>query len=812
MAKKQDNDAKLTDLSSKSSMLVYGMDDTLTDEDRDLQNVIKQTVIATKDKYGARANGKIVDYFNELNFGSAFADVFVDKNNKEKHKEFEKNPEAAFKKYMSENEVEDLSSLMADEQNRLTSYNNYRIIYEHIPECAQALDTYRDNIMSPDDFTKLIFNIVYDDDLDPELKKAVEKQLQDISKKYDIEVKAEDIIENSLKLGDYFIAVLSLNDDLQIMLDDPTISGKNSMKLNRAENLTESEKAVLYDVNSINTTILSEDIHASSDSNIAEAFETALELDKTKTTGADIDVAVAKLINENVTIGSSKEFLLERIEADNEEKLKSETTTDISSDTYKKLNGEDPSKDKKDDDKPLYINGSSLRILNPDKVVELKIDDICYGYYYAEEVTNNIPQATYLGTSSGREVSSQMTLGQNSTITGTTQQTYNPSNPTATQLNVGEQKLKIISDVFIDTIAKKVDKDFIRKNKQFKDFIYGLVRQNYIIKKGVKLTYFTPKEVIHFECPALYKKIVFFAKLYLATLTNDLLVKLGRSHDKRIFYVNTGVDANYEQAISNVIANIKTKEYKMDSLNDFNTILNLNPGRWDDYFMPTINGDKPIEIDTLQGMDVDLNNDFLNYLKNSMLSGIGIPRTLIDTMNNDVDFARTFSAQNSNFVRSVIRYQKALTEPFTRLYQTLYKNEYKYVNNKDSEIEKVVDISNIKVKFPSPSSLNMTNMTDQIQAAEGNADFIASQIIPPKTDGSTEDDRVQLKAEIIKDLVPSVDWEKYNKIAKNLEEKNVKKKINDAQKNIADAAQAQSDPYNSMNGYGVDPNQMSGVQ
>ena len=98
-----------------------------------------------------------------------------------------------------------------------------------------------------------------------------------------------------------------------------------------------------------------------------------------------------------------------------------------------------------------------------------------------------------------------------------------------------------------------------------------------------------------------------------------------------------------EVQIETILLSIKTKEYKMDNLNDINTILNLNPGRFDDYFMPSMNGDHPVEIDTLPGMDTEMSNEFLEFLKNSMLSGIGIPRDLIDSLSN-VDFARTLSA------------------------------------------------------------------------------------------------------------------------------------------------------------------------
>ena len=42
-----------------------------------------------------------------------------------------------------------------------------------------------------------------------------------------------------------------------------------------------------------------------------------------------------------------------------------------------------------------------------------------------------------------------------------------------------------------------------------------------------------------------------------------------------------------------------------------------------------------------------------------------------------------------------------------------------------------------------------------------NADFIATQLLPPKADGSTEDQRIKLKSKIVKDLLPSIDWNKY---------------------------------------------------
>ena len=775
-------EANVDALRSKSSLVTYGVDTTLEDENDSIKNIIQQTIIDTKQKLGERTNGKPINYFNEINFGNAFSELFVDNKTADTGKKQISDSED-FKKFMEDNSNVDVNSLLMEESTRSLAFNNYRIIYKHIPECAQALNIYKDNIMSPDDYTKLIFNVHYEKAIDKELGDLVDARLDSLTEKYQLEEKADKIIGETLLLGEKYVAVLSLEDNLGAMLNDPILS-KASTTLN--ESLIRQA-----DEDLISTTILSENIDMKADE--VEALNECLGIsnDADKLNKKNSEKLVAKLINENVIVGSSKELLLERFKA---EESKTISGTDIPDNVF---GGKKKKENTKKKDKSLmYINGSAIRMLDSERVVELRIDDICYGYYYAEETGNTIPQSSYLGTTSGRDVKGAMSLAQNNTISSTSGGAYTPATSAASQLGVGEQKLKLISDLFLNAISKKIDKDFIRNNKKFKDFIYDLVRQDYIIKKGIKLTYFKPDEVIKFECDPVFRDITFFAKLYLAILTNNLLIKLGRAHDKRIFYVNVGADAQYEQAIQRVIEDIKTKDYKMEGLNDFNTLLNLNPGRFDDYFMPTVNGERPVEIETLAGMDVDMNNDFVEYLKNSMMSGMGVPRNLID-VTSEVDYARSISAMNSNFVRSVIRYQKKLTPSFTRLYQMLYKNEYRFVNDMD-DTDSSVDISYIKVTFPSPATLSMTNITEQLQSADQYAEFVSQALIPTKTDGSTEDKRIELKTRVIKDQLPGIDWDKYEDIKKQLMLDLEEEKINNKQ----DPSVMPDDPMMGGNGMG----------
>lgn len=74
----------LNNLRDKSSIVSYGIGSQLDDENREISNIIQQTIIDTKKKLGERTNGKPINYFNEINFGNAFSALFVDKDKTER--------------------------------------------------------------------------------------------------------------------------------------------------------------------------------------------------------------------------------------------------------------------------------------------------------------------------------------------------------------------------------------------------------------------------------------------------------------------------------------------------------------------------------------------------------------------------------------------------------------------------------------------------------------------------------------------------------------------------------------------------------
>ncbi len=712
---------------------IYGSDQNFYDENDNDVSEIKQTIVKLRQYYKQTTGDDIIEFFNRVNFETNKEQNTInrksDKNKKENQVDFNKlidDPQNLAK-------ITDILYLEAD---RIGMYNNYKMIYDHIPQMAQALDTYVDNILSPDDFTKDIFNLFYDgrsikniQETDENFNQVI-KNLKTINTRYNIEKKASVIIRDTLVKGDQFVAVLKLEKQLNNLLTENTAS--------KLFSLDNSDYGVTF-MTKDNIEIEKEELNLIKESKILESNE-----DK------DILEWIANSINENLQFENDYNSLLE----DN-----FQFQDDIKKEAQKK--------NKKSQD--IKINGSVVKLLEPERVIKLSLDDVVYGYYYVEKITEE-------------------TLGQQ--INSLKQHPIGLGMQQGTVYSTG--KIDMITDIFVRNIAKKIDKKFVTKNKDFKNLIYNLLKQGYVVDKKVRITYLSPDEVIHFKTneneygDSVYKKVFFIAKLYLAVLTSTLMSKLIRSSEKRVFYIEVGLDNDAENAVQSFVRDIKNKEIKMADLKDINTVLN-NPGQFNDYYIPVINGEKPVEIDTLAGMDVEINNDFLEYLLKTMISGIGVPSTFLNYA-DEVEFMKSLAMQNGKFVRAIIHYQKMFGHYFSELYRKIYKNEFIYreedsavktenakenknvKNEKENGESELVSYEKIQVKFPSPSSLNMTNMIEQINNSKDIIDYIVTTLIGENSDEGVK--KYAVKA-IATDMIPSIDWERYEKlISKSIIEKN----------------------------------------
>ncbi len=758
LTKDQKLNKQLNKDAEKSNMALRGVSDSITLEDINLRDSVRQTTLRITQKHGERTNGKNLDTYT---YGSLSKAVLQSKGIKTKNAE---EANTYFKKFMEMNNVSKANDLIMADTAKSVLFANYHAMYKHIPELSKGLEIYIDNIISPDNFNKVIFDTDYKGSTDESKKQEIRNNVEKLISKYKLNKKIEKITRNSLLYGVDYVAVLSLERELDMMLSDNVMNNK---MLN--------ESLSNYDKNYTNVDITYEDLNLNTEQRDAliEFFKIekkeSKSLNESKRIDNSINEEIIKQINEKFQITSKLDLFKESLSAARETTIKSKEYNDYLTEN---INSKGKKKKSRTDNKPLYLSGSVIKDLDPRNVIDLELDGIKYGIFYIEynDLTPNKAQpGDYPAMAAtgyyGNVNQTVPSLGSTGTSANIPQAGSNSSVASKTY-NVSQEKINLISDIFLKSLSQKIDKDFVRNNKDFKEFIYTMVKQEYTVKKQAKITYLAPDEYIKTETPPLYENIVYFAKLYLAMLTNLIIINLSRGHDKRVFYVNVGLDGNADQAIDNMIMNIKSKDLRMNE-EDITTILNLNFGVLDDLFIPQISGNRPFDVDTFQGQDLDINNNsFLEYLKNSMINGMSVPPILLDMM-TEIDFARTISVTNGAFARSIVKKQFDFQEPFTQFIQKLYYNEYKYNDDGDSKLEETTNIDKIEVVLHAPTTLLMQTISEQVQIYSEVAQTVAETVFPPKMDQSNDDNAAELKAFYLKNECKSIDWQKYLDYAEN---------------------------------------------
>lgn len=746
--------------SNASSVAVTGLTNDIENSYGITRDSVLQTTNRISKKYTTGGFGatSTIGAISQDQLAAGVLDVVKSSLTPEERKEAERDPNAFLKRYMNSEKIANESeALIMQNQNDLLDYANYDAIYKHITECAKALDIYVDNIISSDDISKRIFDIKYNTPADKDKQAEVIRNCKTLIKKYKLEKKQKEIIRNTLLHGKEFYAVLSTEDELEFMLNDPRY--QSSMSLTEAANI--------FDTNLTNVNISGCDLNLTESEKDAMIEYLNLNIDKSTLTESEnqylVENEVVKYFNDHFKIDSKLTLLEDRIMM--EKDYRDERTKLISHDIPD--NNKKKTRNIKNDNRPLYLSGSILKPLEIDRVVDLTIEDIPCGCFYIYGTSRlsmaaNNASGDLFGISNApsrvREYG-----GLNTTQPGAVASADMPSSHDHISSNSSEEyKMRLITDVFTKTICKKIDKEYVRNNKNLKDFIYQLVKQQYMQNRDVHVIYFPPKDIVKFEAKPLFRNITFFAKLYLAMLMNMMVINLNRRHDKRVIRVISGLDDEDEETANMVLESIKTKQYRIGT-SDINTILQLNPGVFDDWYIPVENGLSPLEFETLPGMDADIGSDpFLDWLKKEMMNGINMPANLLDAL-HEIDFARTLAAQNGNFARSVMSYQSDFEEPFADILRKMYNNEYKYNENGDAKLKQQTDVNAITVSFQAPRELMLASVAESISVASQIAETVASTYFPQYPDGKDEDMRLATVAHIMKTYMPSIPFEEFDK-------------------------------------------------
>ena len=686
------------------------------------------------------------------------------------------------------------AEILNAEKDRITRYSDYRLIDAYIPQVSKCINVFRDSILSPDnndcnDVT-ISYKLSVDDDVERE---KVKTKVDDLKKELEFYKKFKKWIRSGLVDGDTFVTVLKCDKEINSMILNESL---NYVTSEDNKILTEEELFSEYEIgdHTILEEVFKDDIEkilkeSTTNTKDRNNSDTNSTLNVTKSYLNSVKKQLSNAISNNIICMKDAE-------------------TDMKYGNY--------SKDAKIS-KPVVLPGCILKTLPPESTVKLSLDDdVCIGYLYFEKYDSNAEYGRegfglnvrdLLSASMGGDAymsSGSSSVGQYTSSDGSSfymsstasnlglSDGTNSSDYFNSMTNNGRNPIKdkFITELFAKGISKKLDKPIIEKNQQFKEIIYQLVKRDYLINKKVKIVFYSAEEVFHYrpDGEGVYgnskiSKVYFYCKMFLSTLLTTVMQKISRGRDKRVLYVETGLDDDIEDAIQEVVRDFKTKEISSDVLKSVTTVLK-RVGAFEDYYIPRVDGEAPLDFETISGMDVNLDDDFNNFLMRSIISGMGVPATFAD-QSNEIDFSRELIMQNSSFVREVVSMQieaaKFGTEVFQQCFKYQYWDELGLNKNVDVQGKKVarrakrkknsliLDVEKLQVELPVPEFLNLNIVNEQIQNYQTKIDFVCNTIYPDELmneDQSIAKEKAVFRKKYTMRLVKGINWEEIEELIK----------------------------------------------
>jgi hypothetical protein len=682
----------------------------------------------------------------------------------------------SFKKSIAGN---DAATMLVQQRKtyKASLYSSYDLILGIIPKMKLAVNTIANSVISPDDFTKHSLTIAFNEsNLPEETVKEAKDQLKEIVKKYKLEEDLKADVIDALVKGEKYYAVLSLNDELKGLLKEQATSAKNS-GYRTLEGLTKKF------VNE-STAIQPEEFHLLSEG--LEIFNEGVDKDKQISRDTFLNDLDA-FLTENMVIGDSSHFLEEHLDSEKELTEAVAFKNPLQQQVTGGKNRE--SVDSSIDGLKLSSDSAICRKLNADSMVKLEFDNRVFGYIYVDTMSCDGNKATKAPGTAGVDTSSN-------TITSAVQNVLYSSNdiqagfgamPGRNPQAMNDPKMMFLADVFANRLSQKENIKLIRKSEQLKYVIYhSLITRRITKDEKLRVLFFTPDEVVHIDRKeSIFDNVLFFAKMYIATLITILMQNIVRGADKRAYYIDIGLENDAANAVNEVIRSIKAKDISNIHNMDLSSVMNML-GEFNDYYIPTIDGEKPISMETVEGLsNISLDNEFLNWLSNNIFSGLGLPAAYLTEVEN-VDFAKTLAMQNSRFIRDIIAEQVIFGKGYSELLRKLYMKEHGYNRNRSkaqdeaADKEKIIDtrlldIESIEIKFPSPVSLNMTNLNDQLNNLNVLVETLGEIVDVPT--GDKEAAAPIFKREMYKKFLSNLNWEDIDAITQKVKEEVIRMKL-----------------------------------
>ena len=603
-----------------------------------------------------------------------------------------------------------MDTISMDAIRKSIQAHDYQIdlICKYMTKLEDAIDIKKDSVLSSDNFTKEFINVV---------TKSSSKMFIDIfndraetiKDKYDVQELFEDMYYKTSKYGEYFLYQVPYHRAFQRLLERKRRFGQG--------------------------------IHYESGEVLFEAANTKFEESpvtnkKLYEEMAGNDMQVKVIFDESGIVPEPIQYLKEAFDTKNRITSISESWTINDRQIFKEFGESKVNEALRFDDGDQGIGANDGVIFDNRSNAKVK-EDIPGTVMYEIPRANIIP--IYMNETSVGYIYIKVANNyvDNMVLNG------NTYNSLTTNLNIMADEFDRQNDLLVSDIAgmmaEKIDAKFINSNLDLKEQIYAVLRYNeyFCSTHGTNMitVSFLPVEDVHHFYFQLNKKThrgisdlekaIIPAMIYCLLYLNTTIGQIGRSQDKRVYYVKQNVEQNVAKTLLNVVTQLKKGNMGMRQLENMNTIFNVI-GRYNDHIIPeSQSGDPPIRMEVMQGQQIDTPTELMEKMEDMAVSSTDVPLEFINSVNS-VDYAARFTMSNSKFLRKVYKRQRICQRHFTIIFRKLYNWEY---GENDCTM---------KILLPTPAFLAMTNSQQLLDNVKNYASTISDIML-----ATEEDDKVK---------------------------------------------------------------------
>ena len=609
--------------------------------------------------------------------------------------------------------------------------DEFDVVCKYFPKMQEALDAIKDSVLTADNFDKEYLSFTSPNISSEELAKFNE-EIETYKKQYQLYEKAEKWYDNTSKYGEQFVYKVPYNKALAILLNrrsNTRYNGTGYAGVGVRECSLITEGALPRELAS-NKEASDSFLQAKKD--ITENGIKNIKLEIVKDSVLTSAVNESKHMRDMIAVCEQSSVHEAGLDMNNEiisptifempkrqQKKKDETAVDGLIGTERIT----PSK--------LKVPGLLLKELKHENVIMLYMDDICLGYYYIE----------FLDREGGLVF--QDNLFQKKTLSSIGYGADTKLEDEQIQKSATDDLLKYLASA----IVANLDDKFINNNPYLRQEIYSVLKYNDTFNAEgidrIRVTYLAPNDVEHIkfkEDPDTHRGIsdiaagLIPAKLYCCIYICNVLGILTRGQDKRVYYVKQNVEQNIAQTLLNVINQIKKQNMNIMQIENMNSILGIT-GKYNDYIIPVgPSGDAPIQMEIMEGQNIDPQTELLEKLEEAAINATGIPIELVNAR-LQLDFATQLTMSNTKFMRFIFKRQAKFETFLSNIMTDIYNTEHQ------NDADKIM----IKCVLPSPIMFNINNLNQILDLVNQQAQMMAELVY-----SDTNDNDIEIKRGIYK--------------------------------------------------------------